>query len=72
MDGMHLKRFYFNDPRVMYSLDEIEDLVTSGVTNPDTPVRIVDLSVRAGDIALHKSPILFHLLSLSIDEPINC
>jgi hypothetical protein len=69
MDGMHLKRFYFNDPRVMYSMDEIEDLVSSGVTPADTVIRITDLSVRAGDIALHKSPILFHLLSLSIDEP---
>ena len=64
------KIFYFNDARVMYSVNEIKTLVTDKVTAPNEIVRLAEgLAFRAGDVTERAVPILNDLFSLTIDNP---
>jgi hypothetical protein len=68
------KIFYFNDARVVYSINEIDCLIKSGkATTTESIIRITEgLSFKAGDIIKNAMPLLHDLLTLTIDEPTTC
>ena len=69
MSKLDQKIFFFNDSRVMYSVNEIKTLVTDKVTAPNEIVRLTEgLAFRAGTLTEH-TQILNDLLSLTIDTP---
>jgi len=66
------KIFYFDDVRILYSINALKILVSEKVTAPDSIIRIAEgLSFRAGDVIKHATPLFSDLLSLAIDEPIT-
>ena len=70
MNQLDQKVFYFNDARVMYSLNDLQTLVSDKITAPDTIVRISeDLAFRADDVTKHAAATFSDLLSLAIDNP---
>ena len=74
MDIFDRKILYFNDPRVLYSVNDLKILIEDEVaTTPESIVRITEgLTFRAGDILNRATSTIHDLLSLTIDEPINC
>ena len=66
------KVFYYDDARFVYSINDLKSLIEAGkATTTESVVRITEgLSFRVGDIVKHTS-VLYDLLSLAIDEPIN-
>ena len=69
MNVLDRRILYFNDARIMYSVNEIKTLVSDKVTAPDSTVRITeDLSFRASDVVEHATSIWHNLLSSATDE----
>ena len=57
MNIFERKMFYFNDPRFLYSINDIKVLVAKGVTPLDAIIHIDEIqSYRVGDVAVHKAP----------------
>jgi len=73
MNVMDKKMFYFNDQRVMYSVNDLKCLIEDRVeTTADSIVRIGGgLSFRAGDVVKNSTSLFHNLLSLTVNEPTN-
>ena len=70
MNLLDKKIFYFHDARVMYSLNEIQNLVSDKVTSPNEIIRMSEhLAFKAGDVLSYGSPVWSNLLNLAIDQP---
>ena len=70
MDMFDKKTFFFNDSRILYSINEIQTLVMGKITAPDSIIRISeDLAFRAGDVVQGATSLFHNLLNLAIDQP---
>jgi len=64
--------YFFNDARVLYSAEQLESLVTDGITAPDTIVHTISLPFKASDVIQHIAPIVNdHLVSVSDDPTLS-
>jgi hypothetical protein len=54
--------YYFSDPRIQYSLEQLQSLLKDGLIDSETIVHTICLPFKAGDLIQHVAPIVDNLV----------